>query len=166
MCRSGTSTQLPRTAAWRSSLRTWVPDLINKRFGRLDSSRWPVANAVARSDRIRRKLQWAEKQLQHFTAEHPKSGERTTAQYWREALHTAVDGLELRESPRVPASTKWMRARCEQYSGRDFVQFVHTHINALPSRVRNSRGRRTGVVSELNCRAGCMVRETTAHIIQ
>ncbi|KAJ8706448.1 hypothetical protein PYW07_012526 [Mythimna separata] len=45
------------------SLRTWVLDLIHKRFGRLDSSRWPVANAVARSDRIRRKLQWAEKQL-------------------------------------------------------------------------------------------------------
>lgn len=53
-----------------------------------------------------------------------------------------------------------------QYTGRDFVQFVHTHINALPSRVRNTRGRRTGVASELNCRAGCMVRETTAHTIQ
>lgn len=148
------------------SLRTCVPDLIIKRFGRLNSSRWSVARAAARSERIQRKLRWADRQFLKFSKESPKSGERTTAMYWRETLHASVDGFELRESPRVAASTKWMRERCTQYTGRDFVQFVHTHVNALPSRVRNSRGRREGMLSELNCRAGCMVRETTAHTIQ
>ncbi|KAJ8706459.1 hypothetical protein PYW07_012537 [Mythimna separata] len=39
-------------------------------------------------------------------------------------------------------------------------------INVFPSRVRNTRGRRTGAVLELSCRAGCVARETTAQIIQ
>ncbi|CAB3260674.1 unnamed protein product [Arctia plantaginis] len=147
------------------SLRTCVPDLIVKRFGRMASSGWSVARAAARSDKIRRKLQWANKRLQKLTREGPTAGERTTAMYWREALYASNDGSELRESWNTTASTKWMRERSAEISGRDYVQFVHCHINALPSRVRNSRGRRCEGL-ELNCRAGCAVRETTAHCIQ
>lgn len=150
------------------SLRTCVPDLILRRFGCLDSSGWGAARAAAKSLRIRRKVLWAEKQFRKFSREDPKAVEkpRKASLYWRETLHKSVDGLELRESVKVPASTKWISQRCEQYTGRDYVQFVHTHINALPSRIRNSRGRRDGCESEYNCRAGCMVRETTAHCIQ
>lgn len=148
------------------SLRTCVPDLIIRRFGKLDSSRWAVARAASKSERIRRKVKWAERQLRRFSAEAPRTGERTVTQYWREKLHNSVDGFELRESTKVPASTKWITKKMGDLNGRDYIQSVHTHINALPSRVRNSRGRRLGRESELNCRAGCMVRETTAHTIQ
>lgn len=148
------------------SVRAWVPDLIVKRYGGLSTSSWPVANAAARSDRVRAKLRWGRRQFLRFSKENPVSHRSSVKQYWREALHTSCDGNELRESSRTPASTKWIRERCGQVSGRDFVQFVHCHINALPSRMRNSRGRREGRESELMCRAGCMVRETTAHTIQ
>ncbi|CAG4941104.1 unnamed protein product [Parnassius apollo] len=148
------------------SLRATVPDLILKRFGRLDSSSWPVAQAAARSARIRKKLSWADKQIRKFTREDPVTGLRSVSRFWRDRLWSSVDGFELRESARTPASTKWIREESSHVSGRDFVQFVHTHINAIPSRVRTSRGRRIGREAELNCRAGCVVRETTAHTIQ
>ncbi|PZC70716.1 hypothetical protein B5X24_HaOG215012 [Helicoverpa armigera] len=145
------------------SLRTCVPDLIIKRFGRLNSSRWSVARAAARSERIQRKLRWADRQFLKFSKESPKSGKRTTAMYW----HECIGGwLRIKGVSTCGRVHEVMLERCTQYTGRDFVQFVHTHVNALPSRVRNSRGRREGMLSELNCRAGCMVRETTAHTIQ
>ncbi|CAG4985888.1 unnamed protein product [Parnassius apollo] len=148
------------------SLRATVPDLILKRFGRLDSSSWPVAQAAARSARIRKKLSWADKQIRKFTRENPVTGLRSVPRFWRDRLWSSVDGFELRESARTPASTKWIREEFSHVSCRDFVQFVQTHINALPSRVRTSRGRRIGRETELNCRAGCVVREKTAHTIQ
>ncbi|CAK1602358.1 unnamed protein product [Parnassius mnemosyne] len=148
------------------SLRATIPDLILKRFGRLGSSSWSVAKAAARYERIRKKLSWADKQFRKFTREDPVTGLRSVSRFWRERLWSSVDGFELRESARTPASTKWIRVESSHVSGRDFVQFVHTHINALPSRVRTSRGRRIGREAELHCRAGCVVRETTAHTIQ
>lgn len=148
------------------SLRAWVPDLVLRRFGALERSEWVVARAAAKSDKIRKKLRWAAGQFAKLSREDPQTGMRKVSLYWREKLHTSVDGFELRESSKCSASTKWIRAGEVQLTGRDYVQLVHTHINALPSRVRNSRGRRSGDESELNCRAGCMVRETTAHTIQ
>ncbi|CAK1550823.1 unnamed protein product [Leptosia nina] len=148
------------------SLRTSIPDLISKRFGKLRTSSWPVAVAASKSDRIRKKLSWSSRQLQKFSRDDPFRHAPSVRAYWRQSLHASVDGFELRESGRTPASTKWIRERCHGISGRDYVQFIHTHINALPSRVRNSRGRRVGRESELNCRALCMVKETTTHAIQ
>ncbi|CAF4948688.1 unnamed protein product [Pieris macdunnoughi] len=148
------------------SLRAGIPDLISRRFGRLSSSSWPVAVAASKSERIQNKLRWSKRQLLKYSRDDPFGPSPSVRAYWRQSLHASVDGFELREAGRTPASTKWMRERCHGISGRDFVQFVHTHINALPSRVRNSRGRRVGRESELNCRALCMVRETTAHVIQ
>lgn len=148
------------------SLRAGIPDLISRRFGRLSSSSWPVAVAASKSERILNKLRWSKRQLLKYSRDDPFGPSPSVRAYWRQSLHASVDGFELREAGRTPASTKWIRERCHGISGRDFVQFVHTHINALPSRVRNSRGRRVGRESELNCRALCMVRETTAHVIQ
>lgn len=147
------------------SLRARVPDLILRRFGALGTSEWPAARAAARSGRIQRKLRWAEKHFAKFSRLDSKTGVRLERLYWCERLHDSVDGFELRESSKCSASTKWIRDPDVQYTGRDYIQFVHTHINALPSRIRNSRGRRT-IESELNCRAGCAVRETTTHTIQ
>lgn len=147
------------------SLKTGVPELIVKRFGRMEHSRWSAARAAARSDKIRRKLQWANRRLLKLTRTDSHAGERTTAAYWRMALYASNDGFELRETSNTTASTQWMRERSAEITGRDYVQFVHCHINALPSRVRSSRGRRVRGL-ELNCRAGCAVRETTAHCIQ
>ena len=146
-------------------LRTMVPTVIARRYGRLAESSWPAAAAAARTDRIRRKLKWARKLLSKFGVSSPDDT-TSVAKFWREKLHTSTDGFELRESSRHPDSTKWIRERCGQLSGRDYVQFVHCHINALPSRVRVSRGRRIGQETNIRCRAGCMVSETTAHVIQ
>nr|pir reverse transcriptase-like protein - silkworm [Bombyx mori]AAB59214.1 reverse transcriptase-like protein [Bombyx mori]8GH6_A Chain A, Reverse transcriptase-like protein [Bombyx mori] len=148
------------------SVRATIPDLIVRRFGGLDSSPWSVARAAAKSDKIRKKLRWAWKQLRRFSRVDSTTQRPSVRLFWREHLHASVDGRELRESTRTPTSTKWIRERCAQITGRDFVQFVHTHINALPSRIRGSRGRRGGGESSLTCRAGCKVRETTAHILQ
>lgn len=147
------------------SLRAKVPDLILRRFGALRTSEWAAARAAAKSGRIQRKLQWAEKHFAKLSRPDSKTGARSERLYWCEKLHDSVDGFELRESSKCSASTKWIRDPDVQYTGRDYIQFVHTHINALPSRIRNSRGRRT-IDSELNCRAGCAVRETTTHTIQ
>ncbi|CAF4948388.1 unnamed protein product [Pieris macdunnoughi] len=125
-----------------------------------------MAVAASKSERIQKKLRWSKRQLLKYSRDDPFGPSPSVRAYWRQSLHASVDGFELREAGRTPASTKWMRERCHGISGRDFVQFVLTHINALSSRVRNSRGRRVGRESELNCRALCMVRETTAHVIQ
>lgn len=145
------------------SFRVVVPAIIERRYGGLAESNWPAASAAARTDRIRRKLRWARRLLRKFGM--TSADDLTSvAKYWREKLHASTDGFELRESSRVPASTEWIRKRSGQLAGRDYVQSVHCHINALPSRIRASRGRRDGV--DTKCRAGCVESETTAHIIQ
>lgn len=148
------------------SLRAAIPDLILRRFGALATSEWPVANAAAKSVRIRNKLRWAGKQVLKFSKENPRTHFQSVRHFWGDSLHTSVDGFELRESRNTLESTRWLRERSEQCSGRDFVQFVHTHINTLPSRVRASRGRRNNREEGIRCRAGCMATETTTHIIQ
>lgn len=148
------------------SLKTCVPDLVLRRFGRLHNSGSQVVRAAAGSERIRKKLKWAATQFAKYSKEDPEFGNMKTVRcYWREGLHSSVDGFELRESTKCPASTKWIGALSHTITGRDYMQMIRTHINALPSRIRSTRGRRNNEAA-LNCRAGCMVRETTAHCIQ
>jgi hypothetical protein len=85
--------------------------------------------------------------------------------YWARRLHSSTDGMELRESKKVSASSRWIDYGSLGVPGREFIQNIHIHINAIPSRMRTSRGRRVND-EMVKCRAGCNVTETTAHTIQ
>ncbi|KAL1116359.1 hypothetical protein AAG570_004834 [Ranatra chinensis] len=80
-------------------------------------------------------------------------------------LHTSVDGTELSEASGAFASTAWVRARADELSGREFVQFIRIRGGALPSRVRLDRARLNGIRGR-RCRGGCDSEETAAHVVQ
>lgn len=148
------------------SLVTAVPNLIARRLERLATSSFGAARAAYRSTRVEKKLRWALKmqgELNISEVQHSDSTE-IGKRYWRERLYASVDGRELSEASKCVASSRWVSSGADGIPGRDFVQYVHVHINALPSRVRNSRGRRDHM--PVCCRAGCESSETTAHIIQ
>ena len=85
--------------------------------------------------------------------------------FWTKKLHAAVDGQELKDSQFCASSTQWIAHGSDGIPARDYIQHIRTHINALPSRVRTTRGRRTEH-SSTECRACKAPFETTAHIIQ
>ena len=137
------------------SLRTSIPALTLQRLGRLSSSPYSAARAAAASSRVIRKLAWASKASVCVP--------RGTRDFWSSSLYSSVDGYELRESAKCPASSAWIARGGGGIPGRDFVQYVHTHINSLPTRVRLARGDRE---RDKLCRAGCGFQETAAHAIQ
>lgn len=81
-------------------------------------------------------------------------------QWW-----SSVDGADLKEASRVKASTRWVRERAEEIPDRDWKGFVRIRAGALPSLMRLSRGR-PRIGPAVRCRGGCMLKETTAHIVQ
>lgn len=78
-------------------------------------------------------------------------------------LYASNDGHGLKESSKSALSTHWVDSSCTQVPGRDYVQYHHVRINALPTRVRTSRGR---PAVDRRCRAGCDATETAAHVVQ
>lgn len=145
------------------SFETSIPGLMHERIMSMASSSLMAARAVINHDYVLKRLRWTERVLSNkdSTSMFSSEGRRT---YWRRRLYQSIDGKELRECSRVPANNSWIDGGSVQIPGKDYVQYNHVRINALPSRVRNSRGRRAD--RDLNCRAGCGVAETTAHIIQ
>ena len=141
-------------------LRTLIPELTEKQLSRLNRESYPAAKAAYMSARVQKKLQWAKRMADRYR----DSSGNGARQYWTRALHASVDGYELRESGKTTESTGSIAQRSHCVPGRDYIQYVHTHINTLPSRIRTSRGQRENRV--LACRAGCLETETTAHIIQ
>ena len=147
------------------SLRVLIPGLTISRLTHLESSSWAAARAAFSSTRMQHKLRWARNCLEKsgLSSEHPGSEERR--RHWAGILHRSVDGFELRESGSCSASTSWVAKFKSMTPGRDYVQYHHVRINCLPSLVRTTRGaRREG--RNINCRAGCGVVETAAHVIQ
>jgi hypothetical protein len=146
------------------SLSITVPALLRSRLLAMERSRFPVARAAFRTQWIQSRLEFTERVL------HPRGSptslftRSSRRRYWSRQLYDSVDGAELREASNVPASTSWLAQRCLQIPGRQYVNYIRTWINALPSAVRTSRGRRQDGVPL--CRAGCQLTETTAHCIQ
>lgn len=139
-----------------------VPARILSRFSNLCNSSFEIARVAAHSDWVNDRIAFAQRSLLVQNSWLFTKVERQ--KYWRQQLYGSVDGFELRQASDVAASTKWIRETCLSVPGRDYVQYVHVLINALPSAVRTSRGRRESRV--FRCRAGCNVTETTAHVIQ
>ncbi|KAF6197943.1 hypothetical protein GE061_007686 [Apolygus lucorum] len=81
-----------------------------------------------------------------------------------EVMHGTTDGMDLKRSREVRASTSWLREAhltSPSWKGR---RMVRVHSGSLPSRLRMTRGRRQ--VNPITCRAGCPERESAAHVLQ
>lgn len=83
-------------------------------------------------------------------------------EYFKKKLYVANDGKDLILAATVPTQNQWLSYTNQFISGRDYINYVKFRINALPSRVRVSRG------SSLNklCSACNTKTETTYHVIQ
>lgn len=83
-------------------------------------------------------------------------------EWWAMNLHSSIDGKGLRESYKIPQQHRWVIDGSHFLSGRDFISGIKLRINAMPTRSRVSRGRR----SDRHCRAGCNATETLNHVLQ
>ncbi|CAL7932761.1 unnamed protein product [Xylocopa violacea] len=81
---------------------------------------------------------------------------------WAGALHDSFDGRALKDSVKTSHQHQWTGEGNRFLSGRDFINAVKLRINALPTRSRTSRGRRT----DRQCRGGCTQPETLNHVLQ
>ncbi|CAK9834365.1 Retrovirus-related Pol polyprotein from type-2 retrotransposable element R2DM [Anthophora retusa] len=83
-------------------------------------------------------------------------------QRWSMLLHSSCDGKALIESRKVPQQHQWTIEGNRFLTGRDYINLIRLRVNALPTRSRTTRGRR----SDRTCRAGCNETETINHILQ
>ncbi|CAD6238435.1 GSCOCG00012534001-RA-CDS, partial [Cotesia congregata] len=77
-------------------------------------------------------------------------------------LHNSNDGKALSDSRGVVQQHRWITDGNLMVSGSDFINMNKLRINAIPLRVRLSRGR----VRDKHCRAGCNDAETLNHVLQ
>ena len=120
-----------------------------------------VAKAAETEDSVR-EIRWARRALASF--QNSAARAKDVSATFAKRLHESVDGRALRESARSTLSTSWIRAPASAIPARDYVHYHQVHLNALPCRVRTSRGRGSG--AETRCRALCNSTETAEHVIQ
>lgn len=135
-----------------SSFETSIPRLVLARLDRLRDSQYDVARVVAVSAWADRRRHWC-----------GMSSSRDDL--WPARFHATVDGYELREAKDVAASTRWLDDPLVHIPASEWLQYLRVWINALPSRIRTTRGSRRHQEDVL-CRGGCGVQETAAHIVQ
>lgn len=145
------------------AFRTSIPGMIHARLSSMARSSCAAARDAFHHPSTTAVLRWAESALtfEGRTLFCPED----RAKYWASLLHQSNDGRELRDAGKVSASSTWVDVNSAGIPGRDYVQYHHVRINALPTRVRTSRGIRDRGVPVL-CRAGCATTETAAHVIQ
>lgn len=78
-------------------------------------------------------------------------------------LHQSNDGKPLIRSSDVIQQHRWVTDGNLLLSGREFVHMNKLRINAIPLKVRTSRGR---IKRETDCRGGCKQTETLEHVLQ
>lgn len=83
-------------------------------------------------------------------------------EYFRRKLINSNDGKDLELARFVPSQNNWLVSTNAFIKGRDFIHFAKLRVNALPSRVRVSRGDQRAKL----CSACHSKTETTYHIIQ
>lgn len=135
-----------------ASLESTVPELTLRRLRSLRNTDYGVARVVAES-------KWAQQRAKWCGLVKKKSED------WAAELYRAVDGYELREAGLVPASTDWLRDAMVHIPSSEWLRYVRVWVNALPTRIRTTRGPRR-LREDVLCRAGCGVQETAAHVIQ
>ena len=145
------------------SFKTTVPGLLNARLESLANSTSESARAIHQHSWVVKKLIWSEKVL-NLDGE-VRLTPTSRSQYWTKRLYESVDCKELKESGNASVSNTWIDSNSYGIPGKDYIQYHHVHINALPTRVRTSRGRRTND-QQMLCRAGCRSTETGYHVIQ
>ncbi|KAG7187555.1 hypothetical protein KM043_018892, partial [Ampulex compressa] len=145
------------------AFRTSIPGMIHARLSTMAKSSCTAARDAYHHPLVTAAIRRAESALTFGGKTLFRPEDR--AEHWASRLHQSNDGAELREAGNVNASNTWVDAACAGIPGRDYVQYHHVRINALPTRVRVSRGRRERGTSVL-CRAGCSTTETAAHVIQ
>lgn len=91
------------------------------------------------------------------------SNSKDICSYFKNMLYNSNDGRDLDLAGRVNGQNNWLRPN-NFISGRDFINFIKLRINALPSKVRLTRGDRN--LSNKMCRHGCDLTETTYHVVQ
>lgn len=77
-------------------------------------------------------------------------------------LYNSNDGRPLKESRGVEFQHAWITDGTKFLPGRDFIHMNKLRINAIPLRVRTTRGRK----ADQDCRAGCRYTETLEHVLQ
>jgi hypothetical protein len=142
-----------------------VPLLRLKQLERLRKSAVGYVRACADSFAMSARRKWCRDRLRAPEAEaHPDF----LAGKWSAMLHSSVDGRALSGCKNLRASSEWIRsaetAAHRPRSGSDYVHMQAVRINALPSRVRTSRGRHDR--ANIMCRAGCKTPESSAHVVQ
>lgn len=134
------------------SFETKIPELTLRRLNALKDSRFSIAKVINTCSWVINKRKWC-------------NMAKRRDDEWTRRLHQSTDGWELRESSRAPPSYQWLEDPRLKIPSRDWIQYLRTRINALPSLMRTTRGLRRQTQPSL-CRAGCGKQETTAHIIQ
>lgn len=141
-------------------LKTAIPRMQLQRLSRLATSSSPFCKQAYETSMIKNALKKAEggcramgRQLQD---------KRSELKYWSCRLHASNDGKALREVRHMPTAQRWVQEGTSLLTGKAFIDVNKLRINALPVRVRTTRGRDTGK----NCRGGCRKTETLDHVLQ
>lgn len=156
-------TPAPNGGLGLPSFETTVPCLMRERLSNLAESSLPAARAAHEGYWVSKRILWSDRALTKANGVTLASS-KEAVRWWSQALYSSVDGFELRECGKTNISSSWVYGGMA-LSGRDYVQYHHVRINALPTRIRTSRGIRRQT-TDVQCRAGCRVTETAAHVIQ
>ena len=88
--------------------------------------------------------------------------EESCKKRWTALLHGLIEGRALKHSVEVANQHQWVTDGTALLTGRDYINCHKVRIGALPTRSRTIRGRH----GDRSCRAGCMMPETSNHVLQ
>lgn len=134
-----------------SSLRT-IPYLKKRRLAGLETSGYTACQEVAKMAYVHDELIKA-----NTMSKYDNAMIRTAQQnlsYWRNKLYASTDGAALRGIETAPGATNWLREGTSLLTGRNFINLVKYHFNAMPVLARTKRGQNVPT----QCRAGCRYR--------
>lgn len=138
---------------------TRIPILRIRRLARMAESENSVIAEISRTDIAAKKIQSCCNLLNLRSTIVPANFEED---FWKNKLHSSVDGRSLTHMADVKESTQWLRSNGRNMSGSDFIGCVQTLSGCLPTKSRTTRGREMSN----QCRAGCLTPETNYHVIQ
>lgn len=142
-------------------LRHSIPSMIVTRFGRLVDSDDTLLRSAALGHSNTLRVKKAESLLVS-KGEINGLGAANIQEINAALLHERVDGYGLKRAREVPYVHTWIGDGSMFLDGKTFCDALKLRIGALPTRSRLTRGR----TLNKECRAGCTVPETIAHISQ
>ena len=144
------------------SLRWTIPQMKVNRLSRLLSSQDPLVGVVAHLNGFTSKIQrWSKASCMQGDF---MSCPRIRREVWSRRLYSTVDGRGLEQSSLVPSVHDWVQDGNLLLSGAKFNAALALRGGTLPTRVRASRGRGTGIPDCDHCGVG--QKESLGHIVQ